>query len=168
VWRDLFQRALPKVHQVGNAVLERRKWNFFDLERMIQVIPQMADHNSRMAIRWIKQLVSGAVEIDFSNTRVTIEEGLYRVASRLGIVNPHLDYCENGNSVGDTKIQSFAITAFPDHPAKVEEPMALMGRPEEQGGHCFLVQPWCEGCLFKIFCPKLYLDFNPSEKGMRG
>jgi hypothetical protein len=168
VWRDLFQRALPKVHQVGNAVLERKTWNVFDLEKMIQVIPQMGPQNSRMAIRWINELISDAVEIDFSDTRVTIGEGLYRVASRLGIVNPHLDYSEGGNSAGDTKIQTFAITAFPDHPAKVEKPMALMGGPEEQGGHCFPVQPWCEGCLFKIFCPKLYLDFNPSEQGMRG
>jgi hypothetical protein len=168
VWRDLFQRALPKVRQVGNAVLERKRWNVFDLERMIQVIPQVGHQNSRMAIRWINELISDAVEIDFSDTRVTIGEGLYRVASRLGIVNPHLDYCESGNSVGDTKIQSFAITAFPHQPAKVEKPMALMGGAEEQGGHCFPVQPWCEGCLFKIFCPKLYFDFNPSEKGMKG
>ena len=27
VWRDLFQRALPKVHQIGNAILEKNKWN---------------------------------------------------------------------------------------------------------------------------------------------
>jgi hypothetical protein len=168
VWRDLFQRALPKVHQVGNAIFERKTWNAFDLERMIQVIPQMGHQNGRMAIQWINALISDAVEIDFSDSRVTIGEGLYRVASRLGIVNPYLDSFEGGNSVGDKKIQSFAITAFPRHPAKVERPMALMGGPEEQGGRCFPVQPWCEGCLFKVFCPKLYLDLNPSEKGMRG
>ena len=166
-WRDLFQRALPKVRQVGNAVLEKKAWNVFDLERMIQVIPQMGYQNSRMAIRWINGLISDAVGVDFSDTRISIGEDLYRVASRLGIVNPHLDYYESGNSMGDTKIQSFAIRAFPHYPAKVEEPMASMGGPEEQGGHCFPVQPWCEGCLFKTFCPKLYLDFNPSEKGMR-
>ena len=168
VWRDLFQRALPKVHQVGNAFLEKKAWDALDLERMIQVIPQMGHQNSRMAIRWIDELIPETVEVDFSHTRVTIGEGLYRVASRLGIVNPYLDYYESGNSMGDTKIQSFAIAAFPHHPAKVEKPMASMGGAEEQGGHCFPVQPWCEGCLFKTFCPKLYLDFNPSEKGMRG
>jgi hypothetical protein len=168
IWRDLCQRALPKIHQVGNAVLEKRAWNAIDLERMIQVIPQMGYQNSRMAIQWINELSPDAVEVDFSDTRITVGEGLYRVASRLGIVNPHLDYYESGNSMGDTKIQSFAITAFPHHPAKAEKPMASMGGTEEEGGHCFPVQPWCEGCLFKTFCPKLYLDFNPSEKGMKG
>jgi len=168
IWRDLFQRALPKAHQIGNVVLEKKSWNAFDLERVIQVIPQMGHQNSRMAIRWIDELIPDAVEIDFSETRITIGEGIYRVASRLGIVNPHLDYYGAGNSMGDTKIQSFAITAFPHHPAKVERPMASMGETEEQGGHCFPIQPWCEGCLFRTFCPRLWLDFNPSEKGMRG
>jgi hypothetical protein len=168
VWRDLFQRALPKLHQVGNAVLEKRTWNAIDLERVIQVIPQMGHQNSQMAVRWIDELIPDAVEVNFSSTRITIGEGLYRVASRLGIVNPHLDYYETENSLGEAKIQSFAITAFPHHPGKVEKPMASMGGTEEEGGHCFPVQPWCEGCLFKTFCPKVYLDFNPSEKRMRG
>jgi hypothetical protein len=167
-WRDLLQRALPKVHQIGNAILEKKAWDATDLERMIQVVPQMGYQNSRMAIRWINELIPDTVEVDLSHTRITIGEGLYRVASRLGIVNPHLDYFESGNSMGDTKIQFFAIKAFPHHPAKVEKPMASMGGAEEQGGHCLPIQPWCEGCLFKTFCPKLYLDFNPSEKGMRG
>lgn len=168
VWRDLFQRALPKVHQVGNAVLEKKAWNASDLERLIQVIPQMGHPNSRMATRWMNELMPGAVKVDFSDTRVAIGEGLYRVASRLGIVHPHVDHYENGNSVGNNKIQSFAITAFPNYPEKVEKPMATMGAREGLGGHCFPVNPWCEGCLFNTFCPKLFLDFNPSEKGMRG
>jgi hypothetical protein len=167
VWRDLFQKALPKLHQVGNAVLEKKMWSAPDLERMVQVIPQMGYENSQMATRWIDELIPDAVQIDFSTTRITIGEGLYRVAARLSVVNPHLDD-ESGNAMGDTKIHSFAMMAFPHHPAKVEKPMALMGEAEEKGGHCFPVQPWCEGCLFKTFCPKLYLDFNPSEKRMRG
>jgi hypothetical protein len=167
IWRDLFQRALSKAHQIGNAVLEKNKWNAFDLERLIQVIPQMGHQNSRMAIRWINELIPEVVEIDFSGTPITIGEGLYRVAARLGIVDPNLDYYQGSHSMGDTKIQSFAATAFPHNPVKVEKPMASMGSGEEQGGHCFPIQPWCDGCLFKAFCPKLYLDFNPSEKGMR-
>jgi hypothetical protein len=167
VWRDLFQRALPKVHQIGDAVIEKNKWNVFDLERLIQVIPHMGNQNSRMAIRWINELIPDVVEIDFSNAPITIGEGLYRVAARLGIVDPHLDYYQGRNSMGDTKIQSFAITAFPHNPVKVEKPMSWMGDGEERGGHCFPIQPWCDGCLFKTFCPRLYLDFNPSERGMR-
>ena len=165
-WRDLFQRALPKVNQIGNAVLEKKKWNAFDLERLIQVIPHMGHPNSQMAIRWISQLITDVVEVDFSDVPIMIGEDLYRVAARLGIVDPRLDHYQGKNSVGDTKIQSFALEAFPHHPVKVEKPMAWMGAGEEQGGHCFPVQPWCEGCLFEKFCPKLYLDFNPSEKGM--
>jgi hypothetical protein len=126
----------------------------------------MGNQNSRMAIRWINELKPGAVEIDFSNSPILVEESLYRVSARLGILDPHLDYYQGRNSMGDAKIQSFAIAAFPHNPVKVEKPMIWIGGGEEQGGHCFPVRPWCEGCLFKTFCPKLYLDFNPSEKGM--
>jgi len=167
VWRDLFHRALPKVRQIGNAVLEKDKWKAFDLERLIQVIPHMGHQNSRKAVQWISKLISNVVEVDFSDTPVAIGEGLYRVASRLGIVDPHLDYYQGRNSTGDIKIQSFSKTAFPQNPIKIEEPMARMGKEEERGGHCFPIQPWCEGCLFETFCPRLHVDFNPSEKGMR-
>jgi hypothetical protein len=166
-WKDLFRRALPKVHQIGNAILGKNKWNAFELEQLIQVIPHMGHPNSRSAIRWIDELISDVVEVDFSSTPVTIGEGLYRVASRLGIVDPRFDYYQGRNSMGDIKIQSFAKMAFPQNPLKVEEPMDGMGREQERGGHCFLIQPWCEGCLFETFCPRLYVDFNPSEKGMR-
>ena len=166
VWGDLFQRSLSKVHQIGNAVLEKKKWKAVDLERLIQVIPQMGHQNSREAIRWINELIPDALEVDFSDAPVMIGERLYRVAARVGIVDPHVDSYQGRNSIGDTKIQSFAITAFPHHPVKVEKPMAWVGGGEERGGHCFPTQPWCEGCLFQTFCPRLYLNFNPSEKGM--
>jgi hypothetical protein len=165
VWRDLFQRALPKVHQIGNAVLERYKWNVPDLEGLIQVIPHMGNPNSRMAIRWINELIPGAVEIDFSNSPIIVEEGLYRVAARLGILDPHLDYYQGGNSMGDAKIQSFAIAAFPHNPVKVEKPMIWIGGGEEQGGHCFPVRPWCEGCLFKTSVQDFILTLTHPKKG---
>ena len=167
VWRDLFHRALPKVQLIGNAILEKSKWSAFDLERLIQVIPHMGYQNSRLAIRSIHKLIPYIVEVDFSDTPVSIEESLYRVACRLGIVDPHFDYFQGRNSMGDIKIQSFAKTVFPQNPAKIEEPMIWMGKGEEQGGHCFPTQPRCEGCLFESFCPRLYFHFNPSEKGMR-
>ena len=53
------------------------------------------------------------MEVDFSDTPVAIEESLYRVASRLGIVDPHFDYYQGKNSMGDIKIQSFAKIVFP-------------------------------------------------------
>jgi len=167
VWRELFHRALPKVQQIGKTIVERNRWKGFELERLIQVIPHMGHQNSRTAARWLNELIPDVVEIDFSDTPVTVGEGLYRVASRLGIVDPQFDRFEGRNSMGDVKIQSFARTAYPQNPLEVEEPMASMGRGEERGGHCFPIQPMCEGCLFETFCPKLYLHFNPSEKGMR-
>jgi hypothetical protein len=166
VWRNLFHLALRKIHQIGNAVLEKSKWNVFDLERLIQVIPHIGNQNSRMAIQWISELIPDVVEIDFSATPVAVGKGLYRVAARLGIVDPHLDYYQGRNSMGNTKIQSFAITAFPLNPLKVEKPMTWMGSGEERGGHCFPIQPRCEGCLFETFCLRLCVQFDPSEKGM--
>jgi hypothetical protein len=167
VWRNLFHRALPKLHQVGNAILEKNKWMASDLERLIQVIPHMGHQSSRIAIRWINELIPEVVEVDFCNSPITIDEDLYRVASRLGIVDPYFDCYQGRNSMGEIKIQSFAKEAFPENPIRVEEPMACMGRKEEKGGHCFPIQPWCEGCLFETFCPRFYIDFNPSEKGMK-
>jgi len=167
VWRDSFRRALPKIRQIGSAILERHKWSAPDLQTLIQVIPHMDHRSSRRAIQWINELTPCIVEVDFSDTPIVIEKGLYRVASRLGIVDPHSDYYQGRSSTGDTKIQSFAKAAFPQDPWKVEEPMAWMGRGEEEGGHCFPIQPWCEGCFFETFCPKLCAHFDPSENGMR-
>jgi hypothetical protein len=167
VWRELFQRALPKVQQIGNAILEKTKWSAFDLGRLVQVIPHMSRENSRMALRWVDELIPDIVEVDFSDAAVSIGESLYRVASRLGIVDPHFDYFQGRLSMGDIKIQSFAKMAFPQNPIRIEEPMARMGKELEQGGHCFPTEPQCGGCLFEAFCPRCYIDFNPSEKGMR-
>ncbi len=167
VWRELFYRALPKIQQIGKTILERSRWKGFELECLIQVIPHMGQPNSRAAIRWFKELVPDVIEIDVSDTPVSIGEGFYRVASRLGILDPHFDQYRGTNSMADAKIQSFAKIAYPENPLTVEEPLTWTGNEEEQGGHCFPVQPKCNGCLFETFCPKLYLQFNPSEKGMR-
>jgi hypothetical protein len=167
VWRDLFHRAIPKIHQIGKTILERNKWSAFDLEQVIRVIPHMGHENSRKAVQWINDLIPDVVVVDLSDALISVGESLYRVASRLGIVDPYSDYYQGRHSPGDIKIQFFAKMAFPQNPMKSEEPMAEMGREEEQGGHCFAVQPRCEGCLFETFCPKLYIHFDPSGKGLR-
>jgi len=165
-WRELFHRAIPKVQEVANDIFEKKRWDALELERLIQVIPHMSEKNSRLAVRWMKELIPDVIEIDFSSTLISIGESLYRVASRLGVVDPYFDYYQGRDSMGDIKIQSFAKEAFPDDPIKIEEPMNWVGR--EERGYCFPTQPRCEGCLFETFCPKLYFLFNPSEKGMRG
>ncbi len=166
-WRDLFHRALPKLQHVANNMLKRDEWNALDLERLIRVIPHMSDKNSHISVRWMHELIPDVVKIDFSSTPINIGESLYRVASRLGVVDPHFDYYQGRDSIGDLKIQSFAKSTFPQYPLRIEDPITWVGKKEE-GGHCFPTQPRCEGCLFETFCPKLYVHFNPSGKGMRG
>ena len=165
-WSDLFYKSIPKLHEIARNIIQQIRWKATDLERLIQIIPHMSEKTSRAAVLWINQLVPDVVEIDFSNTTVLIGESLYRVASRLGVLNPNFDFYQGKNSTGDLKIQSFAKTAFPHYPQKIEEPMTRMGIREEEGGHCFPTNPRCEGCLFENFCQKLYNDFNPSEKGI--
>jgi hypothetical protein len=169
-WRELFHRAISRLHQVAKDIIEKKKWGAVELERLIQIIPHMSDKNSRMAIRWIHELIPEATEIDFSNTTVSVGEGLYRVASRLGIVDPNFDFCQGKDSIGYLKIQAFARTAYPQCPMKIEDPMIWTGTTTEEGGggYCLPAQPRCEGCLFETFCPKLYIDFDPSKKGLRG
>jgi hypothetical protein len=165
-WRVLFHRAIPKLQQVSNTIFEKGQWEALDLEHLIQVIPHMSHKNSRMAVRWVHELIPDIITIDFSNNLISVGESLYRVASRLGVVDPDCDFYQGENSIGDLKIQSFGKTVFPQDPLKIEEPMTWVGRREE-GGHCFPTLPRCTGCLFETFCPKLHSHFNPSEKGMR-
>jgi hypothetical protein len=167
-WMGLFRKALPKVRQISGQIIERSCWDASRLERLIQIIPHMSEKSGRLATHWMSQLIPDAVVIDFSNSTVCVKESLYRVAARLGVVDPHFDYYQGRSSAGDVKIQSFARTAFPKCPRKVEEPMSWAGMGRGEGGHCFPIEPECGGCLFETFCPKLYLDFNPSEKGMTG
>ena len=167
-WRELFLRAIPKLQQVANHIIEKKQWNAPDLERLIQIIPHMGDRNSRLAVRWIHELIPKEVDIDGSTIPISIGESLYRVGARLGVVDPHFDTVQGKNSIGDLKIQAFARMAFPQFPWKIEEPMTWLGIGTEDGGagYCLPTEPHCEGCLFETFCPKLYSDFNPSEKGM--
>ncbi len=166
-WRDLFHRAFPKIVETAKRIHEKKVWRAEDLERLIQIIPHMGNQNSRMAVRWIKAFIPEEVlEIDFSNARVQIEESLYRVVARLGVVDPHFDLYQGINSMADLKIQSFAKAVFPEYPVKIERPLTWVGRAEE-GGFCLPIQPRCEGCPCEAFCPKHYLHFNPSEKGMK-
>jgi endonuclease III len=127
----------------------------------------MSDRNSRRAVRWIDELIPEIVEIDFSNTSVAVGENLYRVASRLGVVDPHFDSYQGKDSMGDLKIQSFAKAAFPQNPMKIAEPMNWVGMEEKDGGHCFSTQPRCPACIFETFCPRFHLHFDPAAKGMQ-
>lgn len=165
VWRNLFFRAFPKIQEVTKGILEKREWKALDLERFIQVIPYMGIPNSRWVVRSINKWIPESVRIDFSENPILIGESLYRVASRLGIVNPFFDPYRGKNSMGEIKIQSFAKMVFPEDPSRIEESMDRLGRKGEEG-HCFPKEPNCQGCLFEAFCPKLFTEMDPSEKGI--
>jgi hypothetical protein len=164
-WRDLFGRALPKLRQVCHGILERNKWEASEIQRLIQVIPHMSEKSSRRSVRWISDLTPEVVEINFETLSVSINESIYRVACRLGVLDPHFDFYQGRNSMGDRRIQTFALSAFPKNPSRIEDPMTWVGGTEE-GGHCFPSEPQCAGCLFEVFCQKFFLHFDPSEKGM--
>jgi hypothetical protein len=163
-WRDLYIRAIPKLQEVSHRILEGKEWGPSDLDRLIRIIPHMTARNSRWAIRAIHDWIPEVI-LDVSDMPIDISEGLYRVASRLGVVNPLFDYYQGKNSMGDLRIQSFARTAFPDDPGKIEGPMSRLGAKDE-GGHCWPTEPRCQDCPFEGFCQKLFLDFNPAEKGI--
>ncbi|RPJ10848.1 MAG: hypothetical protein EHM36_02665, partial [Deltaproteobacteria bacterium] len=90
-WRDLFCRAIPKLQQICRSLLDKKKGEASEFQRMILVIPHMSERMSRTAVRWVRELIPQAIEIDFSNHPVFVDGDLYRVACRLGIVHPHFD-----------------------------------------------------------------------------
>jgi hypothetical protein len=167
-WKLLFHRALPRIQSIAQEIVVKEQWKARDLEQLIQIIPHMSPETSRRALRWIQRFRIEGIDIDFSQASILLGGALYRVAARLGVVDPQFDYCEGPHSMGDLKIQAFGRTAFSEDPLKIEEPMNWlgMGAPED-GGACGPTTPRCEGCLFNDFCPKHYLHLDPSEKGLR-
>jgi len=167
-WRDLFCRAIPRIQEISRRITEEKRWDALELEKLVQIVPHMSDKNSRKAIRWIEDLIPGLIGINFSRLKVPVSESLYRVACRLGILDPYFDVYHGIDSIGELKIQSFSAAAFPADPTRVEPPMNRMGLKREEGGHCMPIRPQCEGCLFEAFCPRLHPLFDPAEKGMIG
>jgi hypothetical protein len=163
-WRELFHKAIPRIQQVARDITAKRIWEASELEKLIQIIPHIDAKRSRRAARWVHELLPDAIEIDFSGAAVLVDEKLYRVASRLGVVDPQFDPYHETDSMGYLRIQSFAQTVFPQDPVKIEEPMVQMGSNETEGGTCFPTEPRCEGCLFQSFCPRLLPQIDPSGK----
>ena len=164
-WSGLFNRAFPKIRKVSEEVINKEKWDACELERVIQVIPHMGAENSRKALRWFSRLMGDKLEIDLANGFVSVNENLYRVAARFGVVDRDKDIYQGKDSEADIKIQAFAKTAFPQDPVKIEEAMTKIGLRET--GHCLPVEPRCEGCLFNDFCAKLLPETDPSLKGLK-
>ena len=166
-WTRAFVAAFPAIRATATEIVKTHDWAATDLQERIDAIPWMGVKTSRLAVRWIHELVPDAVEVDMSDSRVPVDRNLYRVASRLGIVDPSHHIYSGEASPGDARIQQFARLAFPRYPVRIDEPMWKMARRPQDGGHCHPKNPRCEGCLFQSFCPKMHRSSDPSATGIR-
>jgi len=155
-WRRLFYEAHPALRSTAKSILDRKEWAAPELEELIAGVPEMDAKTSRVAVKQLRELVPDIVSIDVQEARVPIDRLVYRVACRLGIVDPETE--KFGSPSTDRKIQEFADLAFPEEPLRIDEPMWLVGRPRGYGGYCYPTDPHCEGCLFESFCPRSYRD----------
>jgi hypothetical protein len=167
-WTELFCDALPSLHKLAEKILAKKKWQVNDLFKLILFdyrVPYLADKTSRLAVRWLHELVD-YLEIDMRNYEIPVDSLVYRVASRLGIIDPNVDKYYGNGSPADLRIQSFVQLLFPEKPWIMDEPLWAAGRRPEKGGHCFPTDPSCEGCIFNSLCPKKFTDFAPESVGM--
>jgi len=162
-WRRLFYEAHPSLRSTAMSILDRKEWAAPELEELIAGVPEMDAKTSRVAVKLLLELVPDIVSIDVQEARVPIDRLVYRVACRLGIVDPETD--KPGSPSADRKIQEFAELAFPGEPLRIDEPMWSVGRSRGFGGYCYRTDPECRGCLFEAFCPKLHRDRDPSPAG---
>ena len=168
-WTDLFHAAVPKLYRLVMRIGEKREWSAEELLGLMRSasykVPYLGIKTSRLAVRWLHELVSD-LKIGMSDFKVPIDVLVYRVASRLGLIDPQVDKYYGEGSPADLKIQSFAKMLFPDNPWFLDEPLWSTGRQPSEGGHCFPTFPDHKGCIFEGICPKKYVDFDPSKIGM--
>lgn len=162
-WRRLFFEAHPYLRSTAKTILDKKDWAAPELEELIAGVPEMDAKTSRVAVKVLLELVPDIVSIDVQEARVPVDRLVYRVACRLGIIDPETD--KLGSPSADRKIQEFAELAFPGEPLRIDEPMWSVGRSRGYGGYCYPTKPQCQGCPFEAFCPKLYGDHDPSPAG---
>jgi len=168
-WTEFFYLAIPRLYRLSREILRKKIWASQELLDLMSSsyfkVPYLGVKTSRLAVRWLHELVPN-LEIDMHNFRIPVDRLVYRVACRLGIVNPHIDKYYGERSPGDLKIQAFAKTLFPGDPWFIDEPLWSTGRQASKGGHCYPTHPKHEGCLLEPICSKKFSDFDPSEIGM--
>ena len=168
-WTELFCNALPGLHKLAEKIVAKKRWQVDDLFKLILFdyrVPYLAVKTSRLAVRWLYELVN-YLEIDMRNYKIPVDSLVYRVASRLGVIDPNVDKYYGNSSPADLKIQRFVQGLFPEKPWIMDEPLWAAGRRKEKGGHCFPTNPSCEGCIFDSICPKKFADFAPESVGMQ-
>jgi len=171
-WTDLFYLSLPKLHDLAKQILKRREWDAANLIDFMQYdlghgrrVPWFGVKTVRLAVRWLYELIP-ALRINMTTYKIPVDSLVYRVSSRLGIIDPNRDKYFGEDSPADFKIQSFVKRTFPNEPYVLDEPLWSTGRRVVDGGHCFPQNPNCHGCLFEDICPKEFLDIDPEKLGM--
>jgi hypothetical protein len=167
-WTDLFCSSLSKLHLLSTRIIAQKEWDALQLLGVMENefrVPYLGTKTARLAVRWLHELVSG-IKIDMFTYKIPIDSLVYRVWSRLGIIDPHVDKYSGENSPADVKVQAFVSKVFPQKPWLLDEPLWSTGRQPDKGGHCFPKNPNCNGCLFEGICPRKVLDADPSSLGM--
>jgi len=167
-WTDLFCSSLPRLHELARKIVIQREWDAMELlDFMLHdfKVPYLGVKTSRLAVRWLHELVP-SLKIDMTTYKIPVDSLVYRVACRLGIIDPNIDKYYGENSPADLKIQSFVKQVFPDKPYLLDEPLWSTGRRAIDGGHCFPQNPDCNGCLFQSICRRRFLDIDPAKLGI--
>ena len=168
-WTDLFYTAIPKLYRLTARIIENQQWGAENLLDLMQSprykVPYLGIKTSRLAVRWLHELVPD-MAIDMSDFKIPVDVLVYRVASRLGLIDPKVDKYYGKGSPADLKIQSFAKRVFPENPWFLDEALWSTGRQASKGGHCYPTHPNLDGCIFEDICPKKCVEFDPSEMGM--
>lgn len=167
-WTDLFCSSLSKLHLLSSKIIAQKEWDASELLGAMKGefrVPYLGTKTARLAVRWLHELVS-SVKIDMLTYKIPIDSLVYRVWSRLGIIDPRVDKYLGENSPADVKVQAFVSKVFPQKPWLLDEPLWSTGRQPDKGGHCFPRNPNCDGCLFQSVCRRRFLDADPSSLGM--
>ena len=166
-WRELFWRSLPGLRDLSSRIAGNTNWKASDVLGAITraKVPYFGPKTARLAVRWLSELVP-EICVDMTDSEVPVDSLVYRVAARLGLIDPERDKYSGPGSPGHERIQEVARALFPHDPSLMDEPVWMMGRQSRNGGFCYPITPACDrGCLFAAFCPRSSLDRDPSAIG---
>jgi hypothetical protein len=166
-WRELLWRSLPGLRQLSNQIAGCDHWKASDLLQAITSarIPYFGPKTARLAVRWISELIPD-INVDMGDSEIPVDSLVYRVAARLGLLDPVRERYWGPGSPGHERIQAAARQLFPHNPSLMDEPVWMMGRQPRNGGFCSPTDPTCDrGCLFASFCPRLWQQRDPGSVG---
>jgi hypothetical protein len=168
-WARRFRTAYVDLVQKAETISTRKTWSANELLHFLLAKPKPLDlgiKTARLAVRWLHELVP-ELTIDMSDSGVPVDRNLYRVAARLGIIDPVADKYFGEGSPADNRVQRFAVEAFSQNPSLIDEPMWMEARSKADFGHCHTI-PDCEGCIFERICLRKYMTTDPISIGFGG